>query len=58
MNISFDYRKIKGVKTFDPIIGGKHQKMNSTFTPIERAISRTLMILSIAVANQDYEVED
>jgi hypothetical protein len=34
------FEKIKE-ENFESIVGGKHQKINSTFTPIGRADSRT-----------------
>jgi hypothetical protein len=44
-------------ENFKSIIGGKHQKINSTFTPIGRADSRTRRFWPFHLPNKIYEVE-
>jgi hypothetical protein len=45
-------------KNFESIIGGKHQKINSTFTPIGRADSRTRRFWALHLKSKIYEVKD
>jgi hypothetical protein len=43
---------------FESIIGGKHQKMKSTFTPIGRADSRTRRFWALYLKSKIYKVGD
>jgi hypothetical protein len=46
-------------ENFESIVGGKHQKINSTFTPIGRADSRTRRFQEVEeLKSKIQEVED
>jgi hypothetical protein len=44
-------------ENFESIVGGKHQKINTTFTPIGRADSRTRQFWPLHLKSKIYEVE-
>jgi hypothetical protein len=45
-------------ENFKSIIGGNHQKINSTFTPIGSADTRTRRFWPLHLKSKIYEVED
>jgi hypothetical protein len=55
MNKYFEKNK---KEKFESIIGGKQQKMNSTFTPIRRADSRTQQFWPLHLKSKIEKVED
>jgi hypothetical protein len=52
-----NYFKKNKEENFESIVAGKHQKINSTFTPIRRADSRTRRFWPLNLKSKIEEIE-